>query len=157
MKDTYEFIKCPACGKLMKKVFLEEQGFLVDICLDGCGGIWLDNREINKVDETREDITPLENAYEGKEFLKTDKTASRDCPLCGKPMVKNNVSAKQEILIDECYFCGGKFFDKDELEQMRNQYNSNDERIADVKRLTENSEQMQIILERILNKDELGL
>lgn len=157
MKDTYEFIKCPACGKLMKKVYLEEQGFMADICLDGCGGIWLDNREITKVDEADEDITLLENAYEGRAFIKTDKTEIRNCPLCRKPMVKNNVSAKQEILIDECYFCGGKFFDKDELEHMRNQYHSDDERIADVKRLAENSEQMQIILERILSKDQLEL
>jgi len=156
MKDNYEFIKCPACGQIMKKVYLENQGFMVDICLDGCGGLWLDNRELNKLDEQKEDITTLKEAYKGKTFKKVDKTETRECPLCHKPMVKNNVSAKQEILIDECYLCGGKFFDKDELEQMRAQYHSDDERIADVKRLAQDSHSMQIILETILSKEEFG-
>lgn len=153
MADNYEFIKCPACGKLMKKVYLENQDFMVDICLDGCGGIWLDNRELQKVDEKREDVTPIAEAKKGKEFIHVDKTMDRDCPLCHKPMVKNHVSSKQEITIDECYHCGGKFFDHSELEAMRNQYNSDDERVADVKRLTENSEKMQIIFDTLLRDD----
>lgn len=69
---------------------------------------------------------------------------------------KNNVSAKQEILIDECYSCGGKFFDKDELEQMRAQYHSDEERIADVKKLAQDSHSMQLILETMLSKEEFG-
>lgn len=153
MADNYEFIKCPACGKIMKKVFLENQGFIVDICLDGCGGIWLDTRELKKIDEKSEDITPISEAKKGREFIKVDTTMDRDCPICHKPMVKNHVSAKQEITIDECYTCGGKFFDHSELEAMRKQYNSDDERIADVKRLMENSEQMQIIFDTLLHED----
>jgi len=37
-------------------------------------------------------------------------------------MVKNNVSIKKEITIDECYNCGAKFFDNGELIKMREQY-----------------------------------
>ena len=157
MADNFEFIQCPACGKIMKKIYLEDQGFCVDVCLDGCGGLWLDNRELNKIDEQHEDITPLKDAYKGKTFEKVDVTKKRNCPLCHKPMVRNSVSAKQEIYIDECYQCGGKFFDKDELEHMRNQYTSDDERLADIKRLTQDSVQMELILETLLSKEEFDI
>lgn len=155
MKDTYQTINCPACGTPMKKVFLENQQFLVDVCLDGCGGIWLDNREMLKVDEKSEDITELQKAFEGKEFKKIDRDADRNCPLCGKKMVKNSVSAKLEINIDECYFCGGKFFDYNELEQMRNQYDEDEQRIADIKKISSDSVRMKLMLDRLMEKDNL--
>lgn len=155
MADNYKFIECPACGKIMKKVYLENQDFMVDVCLDGCGGIWLDNRELQKIDEQHEDITPLKEAKHGRNFIKVDTTKERICPICNMPMVKNHVSAKQEIQIDECYHCGGKFFDHEELEAMRNQYNSDEERLADIKSLSKDNEKMQVIFESFLNKESM--
>lgn len=155
MKDTYEIITCPACGTPMKKVFLENQQFLVDVCLDGCGGIWLDNRELLKVDEKSEDISELKKAFEGRTFKKADNTQERNCPVCKKKMVKNSVSAKQEITIDECYFCGGKFFDYNELEQMRSQYEEDDDRVADIKKITKDSVRMELMLNRLMEKDNI--
>ncbi len=155
MTDNLNFIKCPACGTLMKKVFLENQNILIDICLDGCGGIWLDNRELAKVDEKDEDITPLNEALNGKTFINVDTTAERICPICNKPMVKNHVSAKQDICIDECYHCGGKFFDRNELELMRSQYDSDEQRLADVKELAKHSEKLEQIFQELLKKEAL--
>jgi len=43
-------------------------------------------------------------------------------------MVKNNVSIKKEITIDECYNCGAKFFDNGELTKMREQYSTEEDR-----------------------------
>ena len=152
MADNYKFIECPACGKTMKKVYLENQGFIVDICLDGCGGLWLDTRELPKVDDQNEDITPIVQAYQNCDFKKVDTNETRICPLCGVKMVKNNVSAKQEILIDECYTCGGKFFDYKELDTMRAQYNNDKERVADVLKLAENQDKMIEIFEKLMNQ-----
>lgn len=128
MADLYEFIDCPACGKRMQKVFLEEHQFIVDVCLEGCGGIWLDNREFEKIDEKHEDIKELTEAYEGLTFAPVDTSKDRICPVCHKKMVKNFASAKKEVEIDECYHCGGKFLDYNELEKIRNEYNNNEER-----------------------------
>lgn len=153
MTDTYQTLICPACGKAMKKVFLEDQGFIVDVCLDGCGGIWFDNRELKEVDEKDDNILELTEAYKGKTFSKVDKSDTRECPLCHKKMVKNCVSAKQEISIDECYTCGGKFLDYNELEQMRAQYDTEAERIEDIKEIAKDSVKMELILESILRKD----
>ena len=153
MADNYEFIICPACGKIMKKVYLEDQDFIVDICLDGCGGIWLDNRELAKVDEKKENITPIEEAKKNRDYIEVNTALERECPICHKPMVKNNVSVKDEITIDECYHCGGKFFDHCELEAMRNQYESDAQRLADIRQLALNSDKMQIILDKMLRED----
>lgn len=127
MTDSLQTICCPACGKQMKKVLMKDGTFHVDVCL-ACGGIWLDNREIKKIDEEHEDITPILEILEGKEFIRVDKDALRVCPVCQTNMVKHFVSSKHEIEIDDCYSCGGMFFDADELIQMRNQFKTEEER-----------------------------
>ena len=122
MVDNLEEISCPACGKKMHKVFMTEQNLNLDVCLDGCGGIYFDNRELKKFDEEVEDISPLTNAYKGKEFKKVDSDELRVCPVCSTNMVKHFSSSKQEIQIDECYACGGIFLDFNELESIRAEF-----------------------------------
>lgn len=119
---------CPACGEKMVKIYMPEQKVNLDVCLNGCGGIYFDNREFEKFDENNEDITPLLNAYEGKVFKKTDESLQRICPVCKSRMVKNYSSAKKEVEIDECYNCGGRFLDYKELEKIRAEYENEEER-----------------------------
>ena len=130
MGDTQDKINCPACNLEMKKVFLPNQNFNVDICIDGCGGIYLDNRELKALDEANEDITPILEAIEGKTFKEVDETKKRTCPVCGHFMVKNYSSHLKNIQIDECYNCGGKFLDHKELTQIRDEFKTEEERIA---------------------------
>lgn len=129
MGDTLDKINCPACGEEMEKIYLPEQKFHVDICTKGCGGIFLDNREYKKLDEEHEDITPILNAVKDKEFKRVSDTQLRICPACGHKMVKHYASQLKEILIDECYNCGGTFFDNGELIKTRKQYKTEEERI----------------------------
>ena len=129
-KDT--IINCPACGKPMKKIFMPKQGVNLDVCVDGCGGIYFDNREFSKFDEPHEDISPLNEVLKDKEFAKVDENLTRVCPVCGSDMVKNFASAKQEVQVDECYHCGGKFLDYGELEKIRSQYDTEVSRADDV-------------------------
>jgi Zn-finger nucleic acid-binding protein len=129
-KDTT--INCPACGKPMKKIYMPAQGVNLDVCVDGCGGIYFDNREFSKFDEPSEDISPLNEVLKDKEFIKVDENITRVCPVCGSDMVKNYASSKQEVQVDECYHCGGKFLDYGELDKIRSQYNTEGERSADV-------------------------
>ena len=132
MADNREIINCPACGKEMVKIFMPSQGVNLDVCINGCGGIYFDNREYKMFDEPHEDITPLLDVLKGKEFEPVDKFAVRKCPICRSDMVKNFASAKHEIEIDECYSCGAKFLDCGELEKIRSQYNTETERTNDV-------------------------
>ena len=144
MTDNYEFINCPACGTKMKKVFLQEQQFIADVCLDGCGGIWLDSKEISKIDEKHENIQELINAKLDKEYNKVEDT-KRICPICNVKMVKNYINAKKEITVDECYTCGGKFFDHGEIELLRNQYENDEARLNDIMNLLKNNDYEKIL------------
>jgi Zn-finger nucleic acid-binding protein len=134
MADTLKPLNCPACGKQMEKIFIPSQGINIDICTEGCGGIYFDNREFDKFDEKHEDISEILAKLEGKKFSDTNETMTRVCPNCGAKMVKNHTSIKKEIEIDECYSCGGKFLDNKELVKIRNEYENNEERDEDILR-----------------------
>lgn len=128
MADTLQPINCPACHKEFRKIFIPDLGINVDVCIDGCGGIFFDNREFKNFDEKAENIDDILSAIEGKEFEKVDETIPRTCPVCGSKMVKNYASAKHEISIDDCYSCGGKFLDNGELLKIRAQFNTEKDR-----------------------------
>lgn len=135
MVDTLKEMTCPACQKVMKKVLMPESNINVDICLDGCGGIFFDNRELKRFDEKAENIDAISNAISGKTFEKVNQEELRICPACGMKMVKNCTSIKKEVQIDECYACGGKFLDASELQGLRAEYDTEAERSADVIKL----------------------
>lgn len=139
MSDNFNTIKCPACQKEMVKVFVPTAGVNVDVCVDGCGGIYFDNREFKEFDEPHENIDEIVNAVEGKEFNTVDENLPRTCPVCGAKMVKNFASVKKEVQVDECYACGGKFLDHGELTKIRAQYKTEAERSADTMELIYNT------------------
>ena len=48
MPDSQQDMKCPACGSEMQKVFIPNKGINVDVCSQGCSGIYFDNKEIQE-------------------------------------------------------------------------------------------------------------
>lgn len=84
MADTLQKIKCPACGREMEKVFIPSEGINLDICTQGCGGIFFDNRELDKFDEKDEDISKILEQIDGKDFIKVSEDSVRICPNCGQ-------------------------------------------------------------------------
>lgn len=135
MSETLHEIKCPACQKAMKKVFIPKEGVNVDICLEGCGGMYFDNRELKHFDEQTESVDDIVKAISEKTFEHVDQSNLRTCPSCGARMVKNFTSIKKQVQIDECYSCGGKFLDAAELQLLRDEYPTDSERSADVMKL----------------------
>ncbi len=131
MADNFEKIKCPACNSEMKKVFISAVGINVDVCSDGCGGIYFDNREYYKFDEPHEDADAIFNELANKTLAQVDESAKRICPCCGATMAKNYSSIKRQIQIDECYKCGAKFLDGSELQKIREEYPNEEARLAD--------------------------
>lgn len=116
--DTQNNISCPACGKKMDKIFDYKANVYIDICTNGCGGIFFDNRELEKFDEIHEDADLILDSLEGKTFQLTDTSQTRVCPVCNVPMVKIG-AGKGYVEIDVCNTCGGKFLDNGELQQIR--------------------------------------
>jgi Zn-finger nucleic acid-binding protein len=136
----------------MEEVVVE--GIAVDICKNGCGGLWFDRFELQKVDEPHESAGEglLEIRAEGNK--KTDPSKRRMCPKCeGITMMRHFFSIKKEVQVDECPNCAGFWLDCGELRQIRGQYSSDDERNraaeeyfdhifgAELKRMKEESEE----------------
>lgn len=119
MADTKVRITCPACDCEMHKIVDPETNTCIDICLDGCGGIFFDNRELEKFDETPENADEIFKAIEGKSFKPVETDEVRICPICEVSMVKMG-SGIEGVEIDVCNVCGGKFLDNGELEKIRN-------------------------------------
>ena len=119
MADNQELdLICPACGKTMKKVLIPDAGINIDICLDGCGGIFFDNRELDKFDEPHENAEKIMKLIEGRTFKKVEEEEVRHCPICNVPMVQMGAGAGG-VQIDVCNTCGAKFLDNGELLKIR--------------------------------------
>ncbi len=118
MSDTKKEIICPACKTKMEKV-ITKHGIIVDICTNGCGGIWFDNRELGKFTNITESISEIEDSVKNKTFNVTETEKIRKCPVCQNNMVKHKACGGSDVEIDDCYSCGGKFLDFGELERIR--------------------------------------
>jgi len=102
-------------------------GVMVDVCKDGCKGIWFDCFELTKLDEKNEG---LGNALQ--EALNYPRTNDEDrgkinCPKCNIPMHVHKYQSSKEINVDECYSCGSFFLDSGELKVARDTFMSEQE------------------------------
>ena len=120
MADTKQELICPACKEKMEKIFISDANINVDICLNGCGGILFDNRELEKCDEAHENISEILEAIKNKSFNIVSENFIRKCPVCGNIMLKMKDGAAN-IQIDNCPLCGAKFLDNGELQKIRDE------------------------------------
>jgi uncharacterized protein len=111
-------MNCPACDHLLTPARLG--GVTVDVCQNGCGGIWFDAFELNKV----RGAAPLGHApplvIQRTETGGVDFTRKRLCPRCQEQvMMRRYFSRKRVVEIDECPNCGGHWLDYGELERIQ--------------------------------------
>ena len=120
-------MKCPACSAPLFEVKSGE--VLVDVCKNACGGVWFDAKELDKLDEEQEAVPhqilrPIKNANVAIDFNR-----KRECPRCaGKALTKSLHDEHYQLELDECQGCGGIWLDLGELENLRNDNKSQDER-----------------------------
>lgn len=126
-------MNCPACG--MSMVEEDFGGILVDVCKNGCKGIWFDWGELKELDENHEGVgKALEEALNSPRQNNADR-GPLFCPKCGIKMREHKYKHAKEVSVDECYACGGFFLDSGELKQIRDNYMNEDERETYVRRL----------------------
>ena len=121
-------MKCPACGNLLSPITVG--GVTVNACQGGCGGIWFDRFELNKVDE------PSQSAGESLLHIERNPAIQPDrnkrpllmCPKCGVIMMRHFFSVKKQVLVDECPECAGTWLDAGELATIRTEFKTNEDR-----------------------------
>ena len=109
---------CPACNSELIEMLLG--GVKVDVCHGGCGGIWFDAFELQRVDDPHE--VPTENLLriQRNPAIKVDFSRKRPCPRCtGVKLKRHFFSARKQVEVDQCPNCGGYWLDAGELEKIR--------------------------------------
>lgn len=104
-------MQCPVCKEPM--IILELDQVEIDHCFS-CGGIWLDEGELELLMEEAENREEVFNSLLIKETKKEDIYR---CPICRKKMDKVQV-AESGIIIDKCIDGDGLWFDEGELEDV---------------------------------------
>ncbi|HXH61831.1 MAG TPA: zf-TFIIB domain-containing protein [Fimbriimonadaceae bacterium] len=110
-------MECPVCHKEM--VTEDFGGVKVDVCRDGCKGMWLDWMELTRLDENNEGLCAALN--EALAYPRTND-ANRGvlyCPKCHEPLHRHLCNIDWHVSVDECYDCGGFFLDSGELKDIR--------------------------------------
>jgi hypothetical protein len=95
----------------------------VDVCLGGCGGIWFDNFELQKLDDPKELGGELLVNVKKREDLQIDYSQRRTCPRClDVVMMRHFYSPRRRVEVDECPSCGGFWLDAGELALIREEH-----------------------------------
>ena len=111
-------MKCPACDYDLTE--LELGGVKVDACHGGCGGIWFDAFELQRVDESHEVPSQHLLRIQRDPGLRVDPARKRACPRCeGVKLKRHFFSAKRKVEVDHCPNCAGYWLDAGELEKIR--------------------------------------
>ena len=128
-------MKCPVC--LQEMTEQDFGGVLVDVCKNGCKGMWFDWFELIKLDEKNEGCgSALKEALNYSRVNDAERGAI-NCPKCGIPMHMHKYQASKEVNVDECYACGGFFLDSGELRVIRDTFMSEEEQEAYAGKLIE--------------------
>src|SRR2546421_6339465 len=111
-------MKCPACFNELTET---EVGCLsLDVCYGGCGGIWFDAFELQRVDEEQETAGELLLHIQRDESVVVDLARKRDCPRCRDVKLQRHFSsASRTVEVDECPNCAGYWLDAGEVAKIR--------------------------------------
>jgi uncharacterized protein len=116
-------MNCPACHRELRPRIVGD--VTVDVCSDGCGGIWFDQGELRKFDEPNEAAGEQLLDIPHPANVTVDRSQRYRCTKCADSLLMRHLfSAKQAVTVDECPTCGGVWLDPGELRQIRSEYPS---------------------------------
>jgi hypothetical protein len=111
-------MKCPACCNPLTE--LQVGAVVVDACQDGCGGIWFDAFELQRVDEPQETAGEHLVNIRRRPDVQVDYSRKRACPRCDSIKLRRHpFGPKSSVEVDHCPGCGGYWLDAGELERIR--------------------------------------
>ncbi|MBN8548054.1 MAG: zf-TFIIB domain-containing protein [Deltaproteobacteria bacterium] len=123
-------MKCPVCSKQL--VEFKAGSLALDICRDGCSGIWFDAAELDKCDEMTEHFPEELLRVNKNPNVVIDRSKIRQCPKCSVNMSRITLDTERRFEIDHCPSCAGQWLDNGELGRMRQVSKDNAEREANL-------------------------
>lgn len=131
-------MNCPKDGAALKTTVYESE-VEVDQCGD-CGGMWLDEGELERVQESSEHDYSEElkemPPYTVRAYEMARQQAAPDlkCPKCGEEMLKKEYGYASQIIIDTCLSCRGVWLDRGEIEALEVFFERSRAKTADVRK-----------------------
>ncbi len=124
-------MQCPSCGCELSEV--QAGTIKVDVCRGGCGGIWFDRLELQRLDEPHESCDDSLLGEGGCEPASADPERKLPCPLCSDVKMMRIVYAMgTRFKVDHCGNCGGHWLDPGELREIRAHSMSKEQRMAEI-------------------------
>lgn len=112
--EQYPSMKCPACKGLLREK--NAGNITLDTCYGGCGGIWFDPAELQRVDARA--ATTLHTVWQDPN-KKVVLTEPRLCPRCPDQILDRRwFSETKDVEIDQCPQCGGLWLDAGEFSRI---------------------------------------
>jgi len=113
MRDN-QIMKCPACKSPLRQK--GAGGMTLDFCYGGCGGIWFDAAELERVSARA--AATLHTIWQVP-VGKVNLTEPRPCPRCpGQVLERKWFSDLKKVEIDQCPNCGGVWLDAGEFSRI---------------------------------------
>ena len=104
-------MKCPACKSPLREKSAGDM--VVDICYGGCGGIWFDATELDRVNARA--ATTLHTIWQAP-LHNIKRTENRMCPRCSDQVLNRKwFSDQKTVEIDQCPKCNGIWLDAGEF------------------------------------------
>lgn len=121
-------MQCPRCNRGLQNRLAGD--VYVDVCEQSCGGIWLDQFELKKLDEPHESVGESLLTLQPPDRPALDLTHRLGCPKCpGVVMMRHFASIRRQVEVDECPTCAGFWLDHGELGRIRALFESEAQRI----------------------------
>jgi hypothetical protein len=107
-------MKCPACKNPLREK--GAGGMTLDVCYGGCGGIWFDATELERVSARA--ATSLHTIWQVP-VSPVKLTEPRMCPRCPEQVLDRKwFSDLKKVEIDQCPRCGGIWLDAGEFSRI---------------------------------------
>ncbi len=119
-------MNCPVCNGVMAEKDFGD--VTVDVCEDGCKGIWFNWMELTRLDEKNEGFGEALAEAMNSPRVNDENREPLKCPKCGLVMHTHKYKSSKQVNVDECYQCGGFFLDSGELGVIKESFMSEEER-----------------------------
>jgi Zn-finger nucleic acid-binding protein len=109
-------MKCPACKNPLREK--NAGGMTLDLCYGGCGGIWFDAAELERVSVSAPAATTLHTIWQIPSS-NVRLGEPRVCPRCPEQVLERKwFSDLKQVEIDQCPECGGIWLDAGEFSRI---------------------------------------
>ena len=110
-------MKCPSCKNPLREK--GAGGMTLDVCYGGCGGIWFDATELERVSASA--ASTLHTIWQVP-VSNVKLTEPRMCPRHPEQILTRKwFSDSKKVEIDQCPICGGIWLDAGEFTQIYNE------------------------------------